>query len=81
MDDESQTEELDLQGLGDDSDDDAHLSDTLQEALSLLERDFSEELTASQIVDQSALKRAIAEREGDDVDDSNLPPSQQKRAG
>lgn len=80
--DTDETEEMDLQGLGDDQQDDSQLSDTLQEALSLLERDFNEELTASQIVDQSALKRAIADKEsGEDSEDMNLQDPPRKRAG
>lgn len=77
------TEAMDLQGLSNESEavDTAQLSDTLQEAMSMLEKDFSEELTASQIVDQSGLRRAISESGFDDEleqPDAEDPP--RKRA-
>lgn len=77
--DSGNTEEKELQGLSEDHLDDSHLSDTLQEAMSLLDQDFNEELTASQIIDQSALKRAIGDQDAAD-DDDILGDAQQKRA-
>jgi len=68
------TADLDLQGLADSQGDETRLSDTLQEALTLLEKDFENELTASQIIDQSAIKQALEEEE-------DFDPAPQKRAG
>ncbi len=45
------------------SPDDTRLSETLREALSLLESDYQSEMTASQIIDQEALSSAL-EQEG-----------------
>ncbi|MGI9330639.1 MAG: hypothetical protein ACR2QB_07945 [Gammaproteobacteria bacterium] len=72
-----ETADMNLQGLSDAQSEDPKLSDTLQEALSLLEKDFENELTASQIIDQAAIKRAL---ENDD-DAEELDPAPQKRAG
>lgn len=73
----------DLQGLADDESlDESRLSETLQEALSLLERDFSDELTASQIVDQKSLKRMMEEHDAaEDLDETELRQQPKKRAG
>ncbi len=75
------TEGMELQGLSEDYVDDSQLPDTLQQALSLLERDFNEELTASQIIDQDALKKVIAEKDEADEDTDALQDPQRKRAG
>lgn len=75
------TEAMELQGLSEDHVDDSQLSDTLQQALSLLERDFNDELTASQIIDQDALKKVIAEKDEADEDTDALQDPQRKRAG
>ena len=58
-----ETVDVDLSGLADTQGDETQLSATLQEALSLLESDFENELTASQIIDQSAIRRALDEEE------------------
>ncbi|UCG71287.1 MAG: hypothetical protein JSV45_08380 [Chromatiales bacterium] len=75
------TEDPALQCLGDDSAEEHDLSATLQQAMSLLEKDFNDELTASQIIDQDALKRAVGEGElgSDETDMLQDPP--RKRAG
>ncbi|RMF99197.1 MAG: hypothetical protein D6727_00675 [Gammaproteobacteria bacterium] len=43
---------------------DTRLSQTLRDALTLLERDYEDELTASQIIDRDALKNALDQKEG-----------------
>jgi hypothetical protein len=70
--------DLDMQGFADTQGDETKLSDTLQEALSLLEQDFVNELTASQIIDQSAIKRALEDGPQEDADE--FEPAPQKRA-
>ncbi|MDJ0928695.1 MAG: hypothetical protein QNJ73_13745 [Gammaproteobacteria bacterium] len=60
-DDAAETANLTLDKLAELSAEDTQLSQTLREALSLLERDYDDELTASQVVDQSALKKAMGE--------------------
>ncbi len=70
--------DLDMQGFADTQGDETKLSDTLQEALSLLEQDFENELTASQIIDQSAIKRALEDGPQEDADE--FEPAPQKRA-
>jgi LysM repeat protein len=52
---EDTAEHLDLQSLASSAEGDEKLSQTLMEALTLLERDYEAELTASQIVDLSQL--------------------------
>ena len=42
-------------------DEDGNLSETLHEALALLERDFEEEFTASQVLERSALEKSLKE--------------------
>ncbi|MGI9341442.1 MAG: type IV pilus assembly protein FimV [Gammaproteobacteria bacterium] len=42
-------------------DEDGNLSETLHEALALLERDFEEEFTASQVLERSALEESLKE--------------------
>lgn len=78
------TEAMELQGLSDVDDpmDSSHMSDTLQEAMSMLEKDFSDDLTASQIIDQSELRHALSESElaEEDFDDADLQGSSRKRA-
>ncbi len=54
-------EQLAERGL---SSEDTRLSQTLRDALSLLERDYEDELTASQIIDRDALQNALDQKEG-----------------
>jgi len=49
----------DLDQLPNNFDEDGDLSETLHEALMLLERDFEDEFTASQIIEQSQLKASL----------------------
>jgi hypothetical protein len=62
----------DFVGLPMDDEDD-NLSATLQEALNLLERDFEEEFTASQILERSSLEKSLKEdlerQDADETDD------------
>jgi hypothetical protein len=51
-------EQLDLQALASSADGDEKLSQTLMEALTLLERDYEEELTASQVADLNKLRNS-----------------------
>ena len=78
------TEAMELQGLSDVDNpmDSSHMSDTLQEAMSMLEKDFSDDLTASQIIDQSELRHALSESElaEEDFNDADLQGSSRKRA-
>ncbi len=48
-----------LEELRNNRDEDGDLSDTLHEALMLLERDFEDDFTASQIIEQKQLKEAL----------------------
>lgn len=50
-----------LQDLPNSADEDGNLSETLHEALMLLERDFEEEFTASQILERSSLEKSLQE--------------------
>lgn len=75
LNDPDQTVDAELQGLAETQGDETKLSATLQEALSLLEQDFENELTASQIIDQSAIKQAL------DNDEEELEVAPRKRAG
>ncbi len=56
--------ELDSLPLGDEDD----LSDALNEAMSLLERDFEDEFTSSQIIERSQIARSLDNVETDDDD-------------
>jgi hypothetical protein len=53
---ENTAEQLDLQALASSADTDEKLSQTLMEALTLLERDYEDELTASQVLDLNKLR-------------------------
>jgi len=53
------------------SGDEDGLSETLQEALSLLERDFEDEFTASQILERSEISRSLDEKDVDDTQDDD----------
>lgn len=55
------TIEADFGGLPMTDDEDDNLSATLQEALNLLERDYEEEFTASQILERSSLEKSLKE--------------------
>ncbi len=54
-----ETEHIDLQTLSEKAPDDPRISQTLKEALNLLESDYEEELTASQVIDQRKLKEVL----------------------
>jgi phage tail protein X len=82
--DTSASEAMGLEGLAEEDEDaiDSHMSDTLQEAMSMLEHDFNDELTASQIIDQSELRDAIRESElEDELEGSGAQGPARKRAG
>lgn len=61
---ENTAEQLDLQALASSADTDEKLSRTLMEALTLLERDYEDELTASQVLDLNKLRDDAAEDDG-----------------
>jgi hypothetical protein len=66
------TKEIDLQALAETAHDDEKLSETLMEALTLLERDYEHELTASQMIDREQLDKALHDKEVDEeVDDES----------
>jgi phage tail protein X len=60
-----QTGTVDLQALAAAATGDQQQAQTLLEALTLLERDYEEELTASQVLDMSAVRQAL----GNDLDE------------
>ena len=62
---EYQTGTADLRDLAAAATKDDQQAQTLLEALTLLERDYEEELTASQVLDMSAMRAAL----GDDLDE------------
>lgn len=71
FDDASPTAEVPESAIGDlnalpSYDDEDGLSETLHEALSLLERDFEEEFTASQVLERSEINRSLERTRGDD---------------
>jgi hypothetical protein len=47
---------------------------TLLEALTLLERDYEEELTASQVLDMSAMRKALGDGADDAMQDAEALP-------
>lgn len=55
-----ETAQLDMMTLSQTAED-TKLSATLREALTLLERDYEDELTASQVIDREAISKALAE--------------------
>jgi hypothetical protein len=65
-------EEVSLGALPKSSDEDDELSETLYDALTLLEHDYEDEFTASQILERTAIKESLAtmeaeqDRKGDD---------------
>lgn len=59
---------VDIHALASASNKDEQQAQTLLEALTLLERDYEEELTASQVLDMSAVRKAL----GDELDESTL---------
>jgi Tfp pilus assembly protein FimV len=61
-------EKLDLHALASSADGDEQLSQTLMEALTLLERDYEDELTASQVVDLNKLREVAGD--DDETDES-----------
>ena len=70
-------EETSLDALPKSSEEDDILSETLYDALTLLEHDYEDEFTASQILERSAIKKSLAtldgEKENDDeADDRKL---------
>lgn len=69
---------LDLQALASSADGDEKLSQTLMEALTLLERDYEEELTASQIVDLSPLRQSPTGGDEDTLARTGTGPRQRR---
>ncbi len=61
---------LDLQALVETAHADDKLSETLMEALTLLERDYEQELTASQMMDRERLDKMLDGEEDDDGDNT-----------
>ena len=62
----SADEEGSLGSLPNASDEDDELSETLYDALTLLERDYEDEFTASQILERTAIKESLATLEAQD---------------
>jgi hypothetical protein len=62
-------EETSLDALPKSSEEDDILSETLYDALTLLEHDYEDEFTASQILERSAIKKALATLDGEKEDD------------
>jgi phage tail protein X len=60
-------EQMDLNTMSQRALDDAHLAETLQEALNLLESDYEEEMTGNRRVDRAMLEK----RAGDEADDED----------
>ena len=60
-------EQLDLQTLSRHLDDDPAISQTLRDALDLLESDYEDELTASQVVGRDTLQRILDDGDADDT--------------
>jgi hypothetical protein len=58
-------EQVDLQTLSQRAADDAQISQTLKDALNLLESDYEDELTASQVIDRAKLQQVLDESEDD----------------
>ncbi len=54
-------------------DDEEAMAQTLQEALTLLERDFEDEFTASQILESSEIKRSLNKEQAREAEDRDLP--------
>jgi LysM repeat protein len=65
------TKEFDLQALAETAHEDEKLSETLMEALTLLERDYEHELTASQMIDREQLDKALRDKEVDEEADED----------
>jgi hypothetical protein len=59
-------EHIDLQTLSERATDDAQISQTLRDALNLLESDYEDELTASQVIDRAKLQQVLDEN-GEDT--------------
>jgi Tfp pilus assembly protein FimV len=72
----SDTGTIDLHALAASGSQDQRQAQTLLEALTLLERDYEEELTASQILDQSAVRKALA---AEDPTQANLERPVERR--
>jgi hypothetical protein len=70
VDTEAQTAEVDLAKLAEAADNDDALSATLMEALTLLEKDYEEEMTASQVIDRKVLEKRLEEESELDIDAS-----------
>jgi hypothetical protein len=60
-------EQFDLQTLSQKATDDQLVSDTLKEALELLENDYEDELTASQVVDRAKLGQFLDDSDEEDT--------------
>jgi len=61
--DDTHFEDTELGALDASGGDETRLSSTLREALSLLEQDYDEEMTASQVIDQKAIEEALSDEE------------------
>ena len=66
-------EETSLDALPKSSEEDDMLSETLYDALTLLDNDYEDEFTASQILERTAIKKSLADldEENDDDDDTS----------
>jgi len=64
-------EETSLDALPKSSEEDDILSETLYDALTLLEHDYEDEFTASQILERSAIKKSLATMDGENDDDDD----------
>lgn len=66
-------EETSLDALPNSSEEDDMLSETLYDALTLLDNDYEDEFTASQILERTAIKKSLADldEENDDDDDTS----------
>ena len=68
---ESELIESELDELPDD--DESVMARTLHEAMTLLERDFEDEFTASQIIETSEIKRSFDKEQAKEAEDLDLP--------
>jgi len=75
------TSDIDLESLADSAVYDDKLSATLQQALSLLEKDYEEELTASQILSVDAAEAALKDGSLSDMLGDSDPVSKRKGTG
>jgi len=64
---------VDIHALASAASKDEQQAQTLLEALTLLERDYEEELTASQVLDMSAVRKMMTEADDPNQDQAELP--------